>query len=232
MEDFSQVTRIDPQEADVYLARARLLLKLKTYSNQVLADINHFLEFYPSHPQAYFLRGICLSRQEDYYQAIQDFSRALEFKSDFPMAYYYRGIARIKQGEYAETIEDFTAVLNLEPEFYPALLGRGIVYYQKKDYELAKEDLDRAIKLNPRFYKAYGFRAMVYRALGKEEEAEKDWEEFFKGNIIDSLAENLEEEANDLFSWGEKMLLWGENEELKEEGMVAGVGFEPTTSGL
>lgn len=51
--------------------------------------------------------------------------------------------------------------------------------------------------------------------------------------MINDLAEEYlgDEETDELCPWVEKMLVWGENQEFREN-LVAGVGFKPMTSGL
>ena len=116
-------------------------------------------------------RGIALTEEGNYEQAISEFDKAIELDPDYAEAYSNRGIAYGSQGDFDSAMTDFNKAIELDPESAEAYSNRGIAYGGQGDFDSAMTDFNKAIELDPEYAKAYYFRGITYGVKGEIAEA-------------------------------------------------------------
>ena len=67
-------------------------------------------------PVAYRNRGMALTLQDRYEEAVGDFDRAIALDPGDAESCYERGMARIELGQYRQAVEDLEQAARLDPE--------------------------------------------------------------------------------------------------------------------
>ncbi len=65
-------------------------------------------------------RGIALSQQEKYNEAIECFDKAIAADPDYKLAWYNKGAALREDGRYPEAVEAYNKAIELDPNFAEA----------------------------------------------------------------------------------------------------------------
>jgi lipoprotein NlpI len=70
----------------------------------------------PENINAYYARGICRSKEEEYSKSIDDFTKVIKLDPEYVEAYINRGISRYYTKDYSGAIEDWYRAIKLDPE--------------------------------------------------------------------------------------------------------------------
>ncbi len=183
IEEYSTAIRKAPENARLYLGRARSFLKRNKHK-AAITDLTKVIAFAPSNYRAYLMRGVSYDYLGNYKLAIRDFSTAVNKAPKRPEAYNYRGSSYSEIGYIKLAIEDFSTATRLAP--HPR---KAIDYYGRAAYRLlsnkhtqALEDFNKAIELNPKYYVAYNDRGIVHMNNGRYQLALKDFSTALKIN--------------------------------------------------
>lgn len=120
--DFSQAIKLDPKDADFWLYRGHVRLRLipVDFAKQVPA-------------------------------AIADYTEVIKLRPTSAAGYTGRAQAYEESNRSVEAMADLNKALQLDPNDYVALYTRGKLYTFEKNYASARADLEKAIQLNPNY---------------------------------------------------------------------------------
>jgi len=120
VDDFTAALKISPDPGD-YVNRGRSYWGLDRVS-EAIADFDAAIQSAPQQAAAYYFRGDCRLKLEQYKQAVTDLSQAIALSSQGPDptfalsdAYTLRGSGYLLLERPADAIHDFTAALGLDP---------------------------------------------------------------------------------------------------------------------
>ncbi len=136
----------------------------------------------------YFNRGLALTQQKKFVQAIARYSVAIRLKPIFPHAYNNRGIVYRKIGDHETAIANYDAAIRQNPKYAAAYNNRG--YAKRKLGRLlqAIDDYDKAIKLEANYTAAHFNRGFAKAKLGRLKEAIRDYSVAIRLNPKHALA--------------------------------------------
>lgn len=133
--DLTQLIRLRPDFADVYMLRGKALRRKIGYDenpmyNRAIRDFSTVIKLKPGSAEAYYERGVCYALLNAWSDALDNWDRALILNRDLYQAYLARGLGRKKKGDIAGAVEDFSEVLRIQPDEPEALrflsdMGRG-----------------------------------------------------------------------------------------------------------
>lgn len=117
--------------------------RLRTFSDPVLlwndaARLIKNEEKRPGMERPFYNRGISLSKQGFYREAIQDHSRAIDIYPGFSYAHHERGANHLLLHEYPEAIENFDRALALNPAYFRTYLGKALAYEALNNLDAAR----------------------------------------------------------------------------------------------
>lgn len=120
--DFSQAIKLDPKDADFWLHRGHVRLRLipVDFAKQVPA-------------------------------AIADYTEVIKRKPTSAAGYTGRAQVYEESNRTVEAMDDLNKALQLDPNDYIALYTRGKLHSSDKRFAAARADLEKAIRLNPQY---------------------------------------------------------------------------------
>ncbi len=175
---FSQVTRLQPRNADAHFLRALAYGGLgagEASEREALADFDAAIHLNPGEASYYDARGFYYHVHGRYDDAIRDFSAAIHLQPRVATYYVNRASTYRSKQEYDRAIADYTKSFELRPQTYDALALRGDVYAQKGEYAKAIADYDTAIRQQPDNANYYVGRARVHARSGNDHQALADF---------------------------------------------------------
>jgi len=116
-------------------------------------------------------KGVALSRQGNYNEALICFDKALELDPEFAYALNGKGNALYKLGNYDEALICFEKALELDPKFVNAWNGKGGALYKLGNYDEALICFEKALELDPKYVHALNGKGNTLNELGKYGEA-------------------------------------------------------------
>ncbi|MDE0401037.1 MAG: tetratricopeptide repeat protein [Candidatus Poribacteria bacterium] len=178
MADFDSIIQLNPEDADAYIDRAWVKIKLgeseKTHGRAekaqhlykaAIEDYTQAIRINPKFADAYNNRGVVRLELDDFEGALPDFNRAIGINPGHADAYKKRAYTKFKLGESKAAQGDITGTLQL--------------------YQSAMEDCTQVIWLTPKDADVYDNRGWARFHLGESETA--------RGNM--KKAADLYEEA-------------------------------------
>jgi tetratricopeptide (TPR) repeat protein len=108
LEDYDEVIRLEPLDAENYVNRGIVKEKMRDLAGAA-SDFSKAIELDSKNPKAWLGHGNVQSKLSRWKEAITDYTAALHLQSDYKLALYNRGIARMNAGQRKEACEDFTA---------------------------------------------------------------------------------------------------------------------------
>ncbi|GHT11829.1 hypothetical protein AGMMS4956_05470 [Bacteroidia bacterium] len=116
--------------------------------------------------QQLFDKGLELSRDKEYSEAIEKFSAAIVKQGNFADAYYERARAYAAINETEEAFRDLEIMITLAPSA-KAYYQKGIISLKVGYNNEAVENLSTAISLDSTYALAYYYRASIYFATNR-----------------------------------------------------------------
>ena len=108
---------------------------------QLLADLNHALEWDAKDSGAYYFRGGILSSLGQYDRAIADYDASIRLRPNNAAVYSFRGLAKMRRGDDKNALADLNRAIELEPSVAWWLSHRVEYWLRRADYARAVEDL-------------------------------------------------------------------------------------------
>jgi tetratricopeptide (TPR) repeat protein len=112
LEDYNEVVRLEPNDAENYLNRGLVKERLRDLSG-ALADYSHALKLDEKNPKAWVCRGNVVSKLGNWKEAVEDYGVAIILDNSYALAYFNRGIAYQNTGNAAAACADLKAAQKL-----------------------------------------------------------------------------------------------------------------------
>lgn len=154
LEQYEEVIRLAPGQADGYAGRATIWLMRQDY-DRYLADVNTALRLEPRAAMGYNDRGLMFLRMGLVRTAQADFDRALELDPECGPALSNRAQVRLQLDKPGQALADLDKTLELDPTNGVMLGVRAGVLWGKKEYRRAMKDAEQHIALAPEDAEAY-----------------------------------------------------------------------------
>ncbi len=158
---------------------------------------------------AYLMLGICLSKEQQYEEAVLYLGKAEEENTDM----YDRlgsmcNLAEVylSMKEYEKAIDKCEQILAMDVGYYPAYLARQQAYFEMHNAQGVVDDYHRAVDIYPGYYKPYLLAARVFLIYDQYKDAEQvmaralenqvefsDQMRFLHAKTLRLLADNSEE---------------------------------------
>ena len=176
--------RLEPKNADHFLARGLLHLKLRE-PDRAIRDLDQAVALNPRNgaaikhrawakTQAHHDNALALYGGRQYDRAIRDLDRAINFSPDHASSFNLRGLCYAAIGETRRAIQDFDQAVQLDGNLAEAFVNRGNIFQSADKWERALADYSEAARLKPQDAYSLYSRGLVMRALGREAEAAVD----------------------------------------------------------
>lgn len=109
----------------------------------------------------WFQKGLLLSQERRYQEAMEAFSKAIEARPDHAEAYNNRAALWFYKKEYAKAVDDYSRAIDLNPNSADFYNNRGAAWLQGRAWEKAQRDFEQALELDPGFVEARNNLGMV-----------------------------------------------------------------------
>lgn len=149
--DFSEAIRLDPQNANAYIARG--------------GDPRGWADVDPADGEA-FARAV-------YRAAKADYDEAIRLAPQNPEG--YRSRARLFYAPLPDKLADFDEAIRLDPQDADTFGRRAAVHFGLGNRAQAFSDLDEAIRLDPRNATNWFDRGLWHRRAGNSAQSEADF---------------------------------------------------------
>ncbi|MCD6452588.1 MAG: tetratricopeptide repeat protein [Acidobacteria bacterium] len=133
-----------------------------------------------------YLKGMNLSVQGKYKEAIACFRKAIKLKPDYVKAYFGLGYAYGELGRYQEAIEAYKQAIRLKPDDAEAHFQLGVAYGELGRWSEAVTAFKEAIRLKPDDAEAHYNLGVAYGKLGRWSEAVTPFKQVIREEIRDS----------------------------------------------
>lgn len=138
----------------------------------------------------YFQKGVQLSKNERFEEAIEAFTMSIITGPVAMEAYFNRGLARFKLKKMPEALADFQEALHLKPQDPEIISQLGITHHLMGKVQEALQYLDRAVALDRENPYRYSSRAFIRAKYGDVFGAIDDYEFALKLDPEDAIALN------------------------------------------
>jgi tetratricopeptide (TPR) repeat protein len=102
----------------------------------------------------WFNKGMNLSDQSKYRDALVAFDKAIELNPQYADAWRIKGALLNCLGKYDESLKAWNKVIEIDPQDAVAWTNKGFSLYGKSEYEEAANVFDMATQLDPRLAEA------------------------------------------------------------------------------
>jgi tetratricopeptide (TPR) repeat protein len=175
--DFDAALEAGGNEEDL-VGRGQAFLGLDVL-DKALADFQAALAKNPHNADAHFYRGVVLTKQQHFDQAIEDFDAAratpaYQSRLEYAEAYLGRGTEYYKHGDFARAIADFETGTRFNPNDFRLFSRLGAAYYLDQQWVKAVDSSGKAIELNPGDLD-YINRGRAYQKLKQDDLAVADF---------------------------------------------------------
>ncbi|XP_048339434.1 tetratricopeptide repeat protein 6-like [Sphaerodactylus townsendi] len=173
--DFTDVIKIDPNNAEARTFRGRAYMKQGEYK-KAAADFSAAIHLDPCNWMAFYYRG-CILRKVDPKQALQDFSISVLLNDDFEnlSCFIHRGILYTEMEQWILAICDFESVVALDRSLTLPYVNIGLIMLLHLDrYFEAVGQFTSAIQMDPLDTRPYLCRAQAYHKIHKLNDSLKD----------------------------------------------------------
>lgn len=212
IEACSKALEIQPDSEDLYLQRAKMLIKMGRY-DVALEDFEHVRRLNPRHPEARM--DLELIRGHQKYQEALELHRkgaeALAAGLDAQALTHYEEVIRrvpdkvdwlkeyldlaLKTGKFDEALSTFEQLETLEPRDFAILKRHADLCHRLHNYDLARELYERALKLDSDSAEVrIGLiRCMRHKRINQSKAPDSFdvIEQRYKGSLLDVEDQNL-----------------------------------------
>ncbi len=173
LEDANSWRRLDPENPEVFLTRARINVKLKDYQ-AALADYAKVERITPGDDKVLQEKVLVFFQTNEPGKALEALSGyAIKHPGEVELL-GLQARAHILLKNYIEANRILKLALAKDPTYAPAYLYRGVVHSRNRQPDQALESLNRAIQLDSSLVEAYKERARIFMELNEHVRAELD----------------------------------------------------------
>ncbi|MDQ7778944.1 MAG: tetratricopeptide repeat protein, partial [Planctomycetota bacterium] len=148
LEDMTKAIEADPEWAEAWAERGRLLLLLGNVSKS-LADLKKALELNPSSSMAQYWYGKALESSGDQAAAATHYEEAVRLHPKSSHALLATASSLARQGKIDEAMDACNKILALDWSSAEAYLARGGLFLLKGDTAAALADFEKVASINP-----------------------------------------------------------------------------------
>jgi len=161
LEDANALSRLDPDNPEVFLTRARINVKLKDYRT-ALADYGKVEAMMPADDKVLEEKVLVFFKTNEPGKALQALSGyAIKHPGEVELL-VLQARAHIALKNYVEAERILKLALTKNPSYAPAYLCLGVVRSRNKQWDQALGNLNRAIELDASLLEAYKERAKIF----------------------------------------------------------------------
>ncbi len=146
LNDYAEMIKTSPEEFELYLKRAGLLLNMHDY-RYAMRDVNTYLGYFKEDEKALYLGGKISYESGDYYNAVKYFNQVLKKDQTKDIYFIARGDTYTKLHTWEYAANDYSMALDLNPDNPEVYISRGIVRLKEKKNKKACYDFDKAFKM-------------------------------------------------------------------------------------
>jgi tetratricopeptide (TPR) repeat protein/V8-like Glu-specific endopeptidase len=170
-----------------WLKYGNRLWRLGRFKEAVVA-LDRAIALKPNFYQAFFVKGMALSGQDQFSEAIAAFDSATRFEPRFYEAWRMKAQMLEAMKQYPQALAAIDQAIQIQPSDSLLHSLRGDLLYQSKQYAPATAAYTQAIKLKPAYYS--------YMQRGRSQFSAGDYQAAFK-----DYGKALELQPNDYFSY-------------------------------
>lgn len=130
--DYSRLTELDPDSADVYVDRAAAFGRLGRYK-LAIADCDRAIELSPENYRAFWVRAGAYQGKGNLDRCLADFDRVVTLGGATAIIYNNRATILMSMGRYEEAVSDFRKAMELAGEYRTACLAMGMALLESGD---------------------------------------------------------------------------------------------------
>ena len=119
----------------------------------------------------WYNRGVALSLNGSFEEAIDAYSRAIELNPDYDTAWYARGYALRRLGRYLEALESYNRALKINPQNQDAQFGKAFLLQISGDSEGAVKEYLFILERDPFNNAAWNNLGRLYYEQGRRDES-------------------------------------------------------------
>jgi tetratricopeptide (TPR) repeat protein len=134
-----------------WLKYGNRLWRLGRFKEAVTA-LDRAIQLKPNFYQAYFVKGMALSGQEQFSEAIAAFDSALRLEPRFYEAWRMKAQMLEQMKQYPEALAAIDKAIQIQPNDSLLHSLKGDLLFQSKQYSLAKATYTQALTLKPAYY--------------------------------------------------------------------------------
>jgi hypothetical protein len=123
----------------------------------------------PELAEAWHIRGICLLRQQRFFDALLHFDRALEIREDMADCWNNRGIAFAEIGMWESAQDSFQRSLSMAKTVEPHVMCGGM-FAHLMQLEAAEKEFAAALEIEPDLHDAHIKRGVILLGMGRWKE--------------------------------------------------------------
>jgi len=135
------------------------------------------LELDPKYAPAWINKGIVLSNQDKYDEAIKAYDEAIRLDPEDATAWNNKGSALGNLDKYDEAIKAYDEAIRLDPEDDSVWNNKGAALHNQDQYDEAIKAYDEAIRLDPKHGSAWNNKGKALGDLRRYDEAIKAYDE-------------------------------------------------------
>ncbi|MDE2221886.1 MAG: tetratricopeptide repeat protein [Candidatus Omnitrophica bacterium] len=129
----------------------------------------------PSAAKGYFIRGVALLGEGDYFLAFSDFNRAISLNPSDGMAYVMRGELYAGKGKNDKALDDFDTAIALKTRGALAYVQKAALLKGMHHFQKALFWFGRAVEADPSFGVTFYERGILYMMLRQYNKAIDDF---------------------------------------------------------
>ncbi len=201
IEQYSQCILLQPSNAEHYINRASLFLKMnKLEEGKSDLDMAKSLLENKNKGLYYMTVGSYYFEMEAYDSAIVNLDKAITWGINNLDMLNNLGLSNLRKGEFEDALKNFSQIIGIDKTYSLAYLNRGEVYFFLQDYTKAIEDFNVFLSFQSTNGRAYYMRGMAYVNKGEIRKAMEDF------RLANQLGNPVDEKlTNDLQSYIDRL---------------------------
>jgi tetratricopeptide (TPR) repeat protein len=162
----NQYLHYNPQDANAYLDRAEIYLKLGQI-DLAIKDCKTVMAKLPNNQRAMGLFASLQNQSGNKKDALQTLNKIISQFPDDAGAWSQRGLLHYKSNRLEKAISDAKMAITLDKNNNEYYINLGIYFAQSGNLETAGQVLNEALRLDSDFYYALFIKGMIYRQSAK-----------------------------------------------------------------